>query len=75
MKGKLTSRAYEQLTAQEIRDLKVVFDAFDTDKSGLVFTIFQIIYYRRPMKHYKKALLHGIFGNNLLSVMVLYVAL
>ena len=36
MKGKVTSRAYEQLTAQEIRDLKLVFDVFDTDKSGLV---------------------------------------
>ena len=34
MRGKLTSRAYEQLTPQEIRDLKVVFDVFDTDKSG-----------------------------------------
>ena len=36
MKGKVTSRAYEQLTPQEIRDLKLVFDVFDTDKSGLV---------------------------------------
>lgn len=36
MKGKVTSRAYEQLTPQEIRDLKLVFDTFDTDKSGLV---------------------------------------
>ena len=34
MKGKVTSRAYEQLTPQEIRDLKLVFDVFDTDKSG-----------------------------------------
>ena len=40
MKGKVTSRAYEQLTPQEIRDLKLVFDVFDTDKSGLVsFTV------------------------------------
>lgn len=38
MKGKVTSRAYEQLTPQEIRDLKLVFDVFDTDKSGLVCT-------------------------------------
>ena len=34
MKGKVTSRAYEELTPQEIRDLKLVFDVFDTDKSG-----------------------------------------
>lgn len=36
MKGKVTSRAYEQLTPQEIRDLRLVFDVFDTDRSGLV---------------------------------------
>lgn len=36
MKGKVTSRAYEQLTPQEIRDLKLVFDVFDTDKSGSI---------------------------------------
>lgn len=36
MKGKVTSRAYEQLTPQEIRDLKLVFDTFDTDKSGSI---------------------------------------
>ena len=39
MKGKVTSRAYEQLTPQEIRDLKLVFDVFDTDKSGLVVVL------------------------------------
>ena len=39
MKGKVTSRAYEQLTSQEIRDLKLVFDVFDTDKSGLVVVL------------------------------------
>lgn len=36
MKGKVTSRAYELLTPQEIRDLKLVFDVFDTDKSGSI---------------------------------------
>lgn len=36
MKGRLTTRAYEQLTPQEIRDLKLVFDVFDTDKSGSI---------------------------------------
>lgn len=36
MKGRVTTRAYEQLTPQEIRDLKLVFDVFDTDKSGSI---------------------------------------
>lgn len=36
MKGKVTSRAYEQLTPQEIRDLRLVFDVFDTDRSGSI---------------------------------------
>lgn len=36
MKGKISSKAYEQLTPHEIRDLRVVFDTFDTDRSGLV---------------------------------------
>lgn len=36
MQGKVTTRAYEQLTPQEIRDLKLVFDTFDTDKSGAI---------------------------------------
>lgn len=36
MKGKVTSKAYEQLTPQEIRDLRLVFDVFDTDRSGSI---------------------------------------
>lgn len=36
MKGRVTTRAYEQLTPQEIRDLKLVFDVFDTDNSGSI---------------------------------------
>lgn len=40
MKGRVTTRAYEQLTPQEIRDLKLVFDVFDTDKSGLVYCLY-----------------------------------
>lgn len=36
MKGRVTTRAYEQLTPQEIRDLKLVFDVFDTDQSGSI---------------------------------------
>lgn len=36
MRGKVTSRAYEQLTPQEIRDLRLVFDVFDTDRSGSI---------------------------------------
>jgi len=36
MGGKVPPKAYEMLTPQEIRDLKMVFDAFDTDGSGSV---------------------------------------
>lgn len=36
MRGKITTRAYEQLTPQEIRDLKLVFDSFDADKNGAI---------------------------------------
>ncbi|KAK3738106.1 hypothetical protein QZH41_013847 [Actinostola sp. cb2023] len=36
MRGKISSKAYEHLTPQEIRDLKVVFDTFDTDRSGSI---------------------------------------
>ncbi|EDO41859.1 predicted protein [Nematostella vectensis] len=36
MQGKVGARAYQHLTPQEIRDLKLVFDTFDTDKSGSI---------------------------------------
>ncbi|XP_031553862.1 caltractin-like [Actinia tenebrosa] len=36
MKGKISSKAYEQLTPHEIRDLRIVFDTFDTDRSGSI---------------------------------------
>ena len=31
---KVTTRVLDQLTPQEIRDLKVVFDIFDSDSDG-----------------------------------------
>jgi len=34
MGGQISSAAYQRLTPQEIRDLKLVFDTFDTDRSG-----------------------------------------
>ncbi|KXJ14305.1 Caltractin [Exaiptasia diaphana] len=34
--GGISAKAYEKLTPQEIRDLKVVFDTFDTDRSGKI---------------------------------------
>ncbi|XP_028514856.1 caltractin [Exaiptasia diaphana] len=34
--GGISAKAYEKLTPQEIRDLKVVFDTFDTDRSGSI---------------------------------------
>ena len=34
---KVSTRALEKLTPQEIRDLKVVFDTFDFQNKGFVF--------------------------------------
>ena len=35
---KVSTRALEQLTAQEIRDLRLVFDVFDVQGKGSVYT-------------------------------------